>query len=133
MARGLDFIIKVNTGTIASPTWTTVAAQRGGTLKRDADTLDLTTKDSAGWQELDYGLRSWGIEADGLLVENDAGYLALENAYMTRTKVQVFAQTAAGSKYQGMAVLKSFPIEMPYDDSATYKVTFEGSGALQKI
>ncbi|MED4586672.1 phage major tail protein, TP901-1 family [Brevibacillus choshinensis] len=132
MARGVDFLIFVNTGTEGSPVWTKVAGQRGATLNREAETLDMTSKDNSGWADADYGNLSWGIDGDGLLVENDAGYLALENAFMSKQPVKVRLQTAASNKYEGSAIITSFPIEAPYDDNAAYNVTLTGKGALTK-
>lgn len=133
MARGVDFLIYVNTGTEGSPVWTLVAGQRGGTLNREAETLDMTSKDNFGWTDADYGNLSWSIEGDGLLVENDAGYLHLENAFMNKSVVMVRFETAAGNKYEGDAIITSFPIEAPYDDNATYSITLTGKGALTKV
>jgi TP901-1 family phage major tail protein len=133
MARGIDFIIEVNTGTDASPIWTKVAGQRGGKLTRGTDDLDLTSKDGSGWEDSDYGNLSWGIESDGLLTEGDAGYLALENAYMNRQKIKVHMKTAGGSKYEGKVLIQDFPIDAPHDDLVTYEVKLKGCGPLSKL
>lgn len=132
MARGVDFLIFVNTGTIVTPVYTKVAGQRGGTFTREADTLDMTSKDNFGWSDADYGVLSWSIEGDGLLEEADAGYLKLENAFMAKEVVKVRWQTAGGTTWTGDAIITSFPVEAPYDDSATYSVTLTGKGAPVK-
>lgn len=132
MARGVNFLISINTGTDVAPVWTTVAGQRGGTFNRSSDTLDLTSKDNAGWQDEDYGVASWTIEGDGLLVEDDAGYLALEDAFDNKQFVQVRWETAAGNKYEGQALIADFNTEAPYDDNATYSITLNGKGQYTK-
>ena len=73
MARGVNFLIYVEDKTTPD-TFIKVAGQRGGTLTREYDTLDVTSKDNFGWSDEEYGVASWSIEADGLLVENDAGF-----------------------------------------------------------
>lgn len=128
MAKGISFILEANTGTEAVPVWTKVAGQRGGTLNRSKETIDNTSKDTDGWVEKDYGLGEWGIDADGLLVESDAGYRALEDAFMNNTILQVRWVTGAGHKYTGKVLITDFPQEGPYDGEATYSVTLEGTG-----
>jgi TP901-1 family phage major tail protein len=132
MARGVNFLLYINTGTTELPEYTKVAGQRGGTFNRSADTIDLTSKDNSGWQDEDYGTASWSIEADGLLVEDDAGYAALEDAFDNKQVVLVRWETAAGNKYEGDAIITDFSNEAPYDDSATYSVTLNGKGQYTK-
>jgi TP901-1 family phage major tail protein len=133
MARGVNFLIFVNTGTDVAPVWTKVAGQRGGSLTREYDTIDVTSKDNFGWSDEEYGVASWSIEADGLLVENDAGFLALEDAFEDAKYVKVRFQTQAGNKYEGLAIISDFSIEAPYDDTATYSLTLNGKGAYTKV
>ena len=131
-ARGVNFLLFVNTGTEESPIYTKVAGQKGGTFNRSTDTIDLTSKDNYGWQDEDYGIASWSIEADGLLVEDDLGYQALEDAFENKEIVLVRWQTAAGTKYEGDAIITDFSSEAPYDDQATYSVTLNGKGKYEK-
>ncbi|MFU8688479.1 phage major tail protein, TP901-1 family [Rossellomorea sp. FS2] len=131
-ARGVNFLLFVNTGTAEAPIYTKVAGQKGGTFNRSTDTIDLTSKDNYGWQDEDYGIASWSIEADGLLVEDDLGYQALEDAFENKEIVLVRWQTAAGTKYEGDAIITDFSSEAPYDDQATYSVTLNGKGKYEK-
>lgn len=133
MARGVNFLLYVNTGTDETPVWTKVAGQKGGTLNREYDTIDITSKDNFGWSDEEYGVASWSIEADGLLVEDDAGFLALEDAFETAQYVMVRFQTQAGNKYEGSAIISDFSIEAPFDDTATYSLTLNGKGAYTKV
>ncbi|MDK2986537.1 MAG: hypothetical protein PWQ96_2181 [Clostridia bacterium] len=135
MAKGVDFVIKVQTGvdeTTGDPIFTIVGGQRGATLNRSAETIDITTKSSSGWRENEASIREWSIEADGLLIEDDTAYTELENCYMNGTKSLVELVTAAGNTYEGEALITDFPIEAPYDDAATYSVTLQGTGPLTK-
>lgn len=132
MARGVNFLLFVNTGSDATPIWTRVAGQKGGTLTREYDTIDVTSKDNMGWQDEEYGNASWSIEADGLLVEDDEGFLALEAAFEGAEYVKVRFQTAGGNNYEGSAIISDFSVEAPYDDSATYSLTLNGKGAYTK-
>jgi TP901-1 family phage major tail protein len=132
MARGVNFLLYTNTGTEELPVYTKVAGQRGGTFSRSSDTIDITSKDNYGWMDEDYGIASWSIEADGLLVEDDAGYMALENAFDNKQTVLVRWETAGGNQYEGDAIITDFSNEAPYDDSATYSITLNGKGQYTK-
>ena len=125
MARGIDFVIKIGGATLGG--------QRGATLNRDADTIDVTSKGSTDeWREHESSFKQWSIDADGLIIEDDTAYLALETAFNAGTKVSVVMQTAANNTYTGNAIITSFPVEAPYDDAATYSVSLLGDGALTK-
>lgn len=123
--KGIDFLIHI--GEVA------LGGQRGCTLNRSSDTLDVTSKDSEGWQENLSGLKNWGVDTDGLIVENDEAYGVLEEKFMNGEEVEVVIITPMKSKYTGIAIITDFPIEAPYDDAATYSVSFTGSGKLQKV
>lgn len=127
---GIDFVIKVNTGTIASPTYTKVAGQRGGSLKRTTGEADMTTKDSNNWHEGKPTIRSWSIDGDGLIIENDTGYSAIKTAWLANEQVQVQMVTADGHTNTGMATITDFSDDVPYDAEATYTIALAGSGAL---
>ena len=125
MARGIDFVIKIDTDV--------VGGQRGATLNRDVDTIDTTHKASTGeWRGNDISFKQWSVDADGLVVESDAAFAALEAAFTAGDTVDVEMETASGAKYSGDALITSFPMEAPYDDAATFSVSLLGTGALEK-
>lgn len=130
--KGLDVLIKVNVGTEETPEYIAVGAQRGASLSRSAETLDKTSKDSDGWQESLAGLKSWTISTDGLLILDDEGYEALENAYMMSENVLVQFSTKSGAMFEGDAIITAIDLDAPYDDLISYTAEFQGSGALKK-
>lgn len=132
-SKGIDFLVKLNTGTAEDPAYKVVGGQRGASLSRETETLDVTTKDSNGNTENIAGFKSWSIEADGLLTESDEGFLALEDAYDNGEAVLINLTTASGNKYEGNAIITSFPISASYDDVATYELSFTGTGELKKV
>jgi len=131
---GFDAVVKVNTGTPASPVYTTVAGQRGATLNMSISTIDITSKDSDGWEEALLNLKSWSIEFDALVVESNAAYQTLRDIFLSANPSAVLVQlvTADGTTYSGSALLTEFPHNLPYDDAETYKVTLKGTGPLTK-
>src|SRR5699024_4087085 len=130
--KGLDVLIKVNVGTEETPEYVAVGAQRGASLSRSAETLDKTSKDSDGWQESLAGLKSWTISTDGLLILDDEGYEALENAYMMSENVLIQFSTKSGAMFEGVAIITAIDLDAPYDDLISYTSEFQESGALKK-
>lgn len=123
--KGIDFIIYAGTDKIAG--------QRGGTLNQSADTIETTTKDSKGWKEFISSFKEWSVDADGLLPINDTGYEACKTAFKEGSTLTIKAADEAGLGYTGEVLITDFPIEMPYDDAATYSVTFQGTGELKDL
>lgn len=126
--RGIDFLIKVQVG----EEYKAVGAQRGASLSMNADQLDKTSKQSEGWTESLAGMKSWSISTDGLLILDDEGYLALEDAYMQGENVLVQMSTKSGALYEGEAIISSLDLDAPYDDLANYSVELTGAGKLEK-
>lgn len=121
--KGVDVLLKIGNNVLGG--------QRGATLNRSTNTIDITTKLSDEWSEKKAGIKEWSVDCDGLVVIDDTAFEALEAAYMNGTNVTV--EMALGSiKYTGQAVITSFPIEAPYDDEVSYSVTLEGTGPLVK-
>ena len=126
--KGIDFLI----GVTVNDEMKILGGQRSATLNRSADTIDVTNKESEGWQENLAGLKNWGLDTDGLVVENSEAYTYLEECFMESKEVDAYLTTPMGKKYTGKAIITDFPLEAPYDDAATYSVTFTGSGKLEK-
>lgn len=131
--KGVDILLGVNTGDDITPVITSIGGQRGATLNRASETLESTHKLTGGWKEFGQSFKEWSIESEGLIVVDDIGYQALEDAYMNGTPVQVQMSMPSGDNFEGEAIVTELPIEAPYDDYATYSVTLQGSGPLTKV
>lgn len=130
---GVDFLVYVNTGTVAAPTWTLVAGQRNGRLSRRTDEANLTSKDSRGWHRGKPAILHWSIDFDGLIIEGDTGQETLEEAWRRREQVQVQMVTEGGTKYRGVATITDLSDAAPYDSEATQTGTLTGSEELEKV
>lgn len=130
--RGIDILVSVNTGTAETPVYTAVGGQRGATLNRSSETIDVSNKVSGDWKKSISGLKEWSVDADGLLALTDAGFAALETAFNNSTEVLIQIAKGIELVYSGNAIITDFPIEAPYDDVATYSVSFTGTGALTR-
>lgn len=126
--RGLD--IKI--GVIEGDKFTLLAGQRGATLNRSSEAIDGTHKGSNGWKENLAGTKEWSIECNGVFVTDDVAFAKLEQAFAEDMFVKVKISNGTWG-YEGQALITDFPIETPYDDAATYTVTLQGSGSLNKI
>lgn len=115
---------------IKDVTGVVLGGQRGATLNRSAETIDVTSKDSDDWAESIPGKKSWSIDADGVYVISDAAYATLETNFLAGTTIVAYIQFPSGKKYEGTCMITDFPIEMPYDDLATYSVSLTGTGIL---
>jgi TP901-1 family phage major tail protein len=129
--RGVDILLMVNTGTDALPVWAAVAGQRNATLAEESETIDITSKDSNGAFEYDYGFYGWTIDADGVYVKDDIGYQELKDAIRNKQKIKVRIQEEGVATEEGMALVTSAEFEGAYDAEVTYSVSLQGTGKLE--
>ena len=107
-------------------------------LSINADTIDVSTKDSAGFRDLIGGQKSFSLSADGLMdfagVAADTEPDELFTQMMNRTAVTfVFglASPASGDyTYSGSGFITSLELSGGMEDAPTYSVSIEGTGAL---
>jgi TP901-1 family phage major tail protein len=137
--RGVNVLLLANTGTEAVPVWTPVGGQRGATLTEEVDTIETTSKDSASlMKEFDYAFGSWNISCDGIYIPGEAAYTAIKTAMRTKKRIKVkitedadgAGGAAAVGVEEGFAIVTSREMDMPYDDSVTYSIELQGTGAL---
>ena len=136
---GVDFLLKVNTGTAENPIWITIGGQRGATLSMTAAVIDASNKLSGAWTTSVPGMMSWSIDADAVMLTDAAG-LTVESArqyllscFYNRTLVHVRYVRKDGTKFQGYAAITDLSEEAPHDGVATYKIKLEGSGAPEEV
>ena len=130
---GKDFLLYINTGTVAVPDWTLIGGQRNSSLNRSADSIDVSHKTSGGWKSTMAGLRSWGIDLDGLVLLQDEGLEALELAFNTSKNVHVKFEYPDGKFRTGWAAVTDFSLDTPHDGEASLKGTLEGNGPLSDL
>jgi TP901-1 family phage major tail protein len=121
-----------------------VAYAQSGTLNVNHSTRDISNKESAGWAEAMEGARNWDISVDGAYAWTDISGSALTNGaddmlntyIITRTSVVIrfgnVTATTGNIYYEGTAWLTSFSVSAPTEDTATYSLSFTGTGALSQ-
>ena len=124
-----------------------VAFAQNGTLNFSMDVRDITNKESGGFSESLEGLRSWSVDLDGAYAWTNASGVALTNGmddlfnqYLldaganTREAFTIrFGNTGGATGdtyYQGSVFLTSISVAAGTEDTATYNMSFQGTGGL---
>jgi len=129
--KGAAVFVYINTGTVGSPVWTKVGGQREATFDRGSAVIDVTDKDSAGNEEHLPGDRNWGISFGAFLIEDNAGWLAVEAAFDGSLQKQYQFRTV-GFNYMGEATVESLSMAGAKGDAGVTSFTLKGTGALTK-
>lgn len=125
---GVDVLLKVKKDESYIP----VAGQKGTSLSRSAETIDVTDKDSGGYSESIVGLKSWSIETEGWVCLGNAAFDLLVDAFDKREKIEVEIKVGdeGGYTYKGQAVITDFPEEYPVDDAVSFSLSLAGASPL---
>jgi|TARA_R100000479_G_scaffold168945_1_gene110305 predicted secreted protein len=126
----------------SSGTTNLVAFAQNCTLNVNHSPREITNKESAGFKEILEGLRDFSIDIDGAYAWTDAGGSALTNGaddllasnYLgaNRTAVSfIFGDTSTNDvSYSGSGFITSMSFTGGTEDTATYSLSIEGTGAL---
>lgn len=110
-----------------------IGGQQGLTINRSADSIEITSKDTAGgWKSKIAGMKEWSIDNDGLYVPGDEAHSILSQSFENSDPVciKVIDGKRKRGMFGGLAVITDYPLEAPYDDAMTYSLSLEGMGAL---
>ena len=129
--KGLNIYLKINTGTVGSPSWSKIGGQKDATFDRGAATIDTTDKDSGGDEEHLASTRNWSISFDAFLIEDNAAFLEVEASYDAGTLKQYQIITPAHT-YMGLASVEGLSITAALGDAGIASFTLKGSAALAK-
>ena len=116
---------------------TLIAAATDCSLSLNMETIDITTKDSAGYRELLGGLKSGSISCSGLIDYLDASnkditdlWTAWENRTSLTLKFSKANETTGELSFSASGFITSLEQSGGTEDTATYSVTFELTGAI---
>lgn len=129
--KGLNIYLKINTGTVGSPSWSKIGGQKDATFDRGAATIDTTDKDSGGDEEHLTSTRNWSISFDAFLIEDNAAFLEVEAAY-DAGELKQYQVITPGHTYMGLASVESLSITAALGDAGIASFSLKGSGALAK-
>lgn len=124
--RGLDILLSVGE--------TSIGGQRNASIEMSTEVIDISTKTTGDWTAKMSGAKSWTSDCDGIYMDGDEGYQAALDAFINGTEVDVkIADATSTVGFSGKAIITSFSFEAPYEDTVTYKMSFEGVGELTPI
>lgn len=127
---GVDVLLKVKKGA----SYIAVGGQKGASLSRSAETIDVTDKNSEGWAESIVGVKSWSVDCDGFVCLGDEAYELLETAFDNREAIEIEIKVGGetGFTRTGSAVITDFPEEYPSDDAVTFSISLQGASKLTR-
>lgn len=114
---------------------TAIAHLTSNDISFEMATREATTKDSAGNKEILEGLKSFSGSGSGYFAEDATyGFEDLYDAYTARTAVTVRWTTGITGDiyYEGSCYITSLNRTDGLEESSTFEVSFEGTGAVTK-
>ena len=132
IGTGVNGILKINTGTSGSPTYTLIGGQRTATLSFSKSSVDVTNKSDVGWENTLGTTRGITISCEGLIDEADAGFLELRNVFWNNVRDQFQFLTPGGTTFTGTFEMESLDESYPFDDATGYSMSLKSVGAITK-
>ncbi len=126
LVNGTNLVLYVSDGGIDKA----FGHSRSFTLNVEANTIDATSRASAGWSEFIMGSRSFTLDFEGLVsYDDDINVEWLQTAVENKTKFLVkFTDNLAGNLiYNGYVYISNLSIESPNEDVVTYSGTLQGT------
>ena len=114
---------------------TDIAYLTSNSISFEMATRDATSKDSGGNTTVLEGLKSFSVQGEGYFAEDASyGFEDLYIAYAARTAVTVKYTTGVTGDvyYQGECYITSLSKNDGLEESATFSVTLNGTGAVTK-
>ena len=127
--KGKDLLLKLDTGT---GSFTTVAGLRANRLSFNADTVDITTAESAGrWRELmaGAGVKSAAVAGSGVFVDESSD-AALRTVFFDDTLAEFEVTIPDFGTVTGPFQITSLEYSGDHDGEATFEIALASAGEL---
>ena len=128
--KGSALLIKV--GNAASPeVFTTVAGLRDSSISINAETVDITNKDSSRNRTLlaDSGIKSFSVSGSGVFLDSASEQTILTNFTASTFKnYQIIIPDF--NTFTGAFQITSMEYSGSYNGEVTYSISFESSGGV---
>tara|TARA_R110000787_G_scaffold45335_8_gene110608 strand:- start:5339 stop:5752 length:414 start_codon:yes stop_codon:yes gene_type:complete len=128
--KGSAVLVKIGNG--ASPeVFVTVAGLRDTSISINAETIDVTNKDSARVRTLlaDGGIKSFSISGSGVFTDG-----ASEQSVLTAFSATTFSNyefiIPSFNKFSGSFQVTALEYSGTYNDAVQYSMSFESAGAI---
>ena len=101
----------------------------------DAETIDVTTMESAGWAEFLHGVKNWTMSGSGIVdFGATEGFDEMADDIIAGASVSVeFTTTQTGdTKFSGSAFFTNVKIGAETEGKCTFSFSLQGTGVLTK-
>jgi predicted secreted protein len=111
-----------------------IAHSTSASISFNNDLRDVTTKDSAGFQENIGGLKSFELSTDALQdISADQDFNDFFGDLNQRNEVSVqFSERGSGVKWEGSGYISSLSMDAGVEENVTYSVTITGTSSVVK-
>lgn len=111
--------------------WILIGGQDDASFTMNKDAIEVTDKDSGGWNENIDGFKSWELSVPAFFEEGDAGQERVREVFLEniRAEVRFFDGT---SYWTGFARCTSFETTGPLKEAVKLAITFMGDGEIQE-
>lgn len=110
-----------------------ISGQQSLKINREKEMIEVNSKTiDGGWKSKVPGIKDWSIETDGVYSQSQETHQLLNNAFENDEYVccKVVNGKTKKPMFGGLALIKEYNIEAPFDDSSTFEVTLDGCGKL---
>lgn len=110
-----------------------LAGQQGLTITRSAETVEVTSKTTAGgWKSQIAGAKEWSMDTNGVYVMGAESHKLLGKLFTDSDLVcvKIIDKKEKKSLFGGLACITDYSLEAPYDDAVTYSLSVSGNGPL---
>ena len=132
--KGIDVLIKVNTGTEASPEYTTAAGFRANRVTFSGQGIDATSGDSVGrWREMiaAHGTRNMDLSGDGVIRTSTPDTIApLQEAAFGTGIIKAQGEVPGLGTFEGDFYLSNMEFSGNHDGEAQYSFTLQSAGEI---
>jgi len=125
--RGKNWKFYLNTGTIASPTWSLVTYQKDGSVAFKQNLIDTTTKDDEGWTSQTPTTRDMSSSFSMIYDKTDSTHAALMSAAINQTLKHFKLIGESGENWIYYAYVDA-ELGVPVDNMAECSVTLARFG-----
>lgn len=115
----------------------TFSGQTTGTMDAEANMIEITTKDSAGYREYMAGLKGGTVSCDAMQDWSDSdGFSRAFEQLVAGTAGQLYFGQAAGTggmRMASSALISSISLTGGNDEAAGYSITFQLTGLITEV
>ncbi|MBL4802641.1 MAG: phage major tail protein, TP901-1 family [Emcibacter sp.] len=128
--KGRAFLLRAGDGE-APEVFTTIGGMRATGFTLNAQTVDVTSKDSTGWRELlaNAGMRSVAISGSGIFID-DVSQLDVQAKALASSIDNYQIAFESGATFEGNFQITSLEYSGEYNGERTYSLSLESSGAV---